>query len=191
MKSERTVTRGVPYPFGAHRVDSGVNFAIFAHDKIAATLVVFERGEERPATEIALDESHRTGDIWHAFVPGLPEQSQYVWRFRDASGQQTEDLVDPWSRRIAGGETWGDTNRRYRSVVVAAPTSLPAHDRPQHDLRDLVIYELHVRGYTRHASAQVKHQGTYLGLTEKIPYLVDLGVNAVELLPVAEGIVRE
>lgn len=190
--------RGVPYPLGTSVLADGVNFAILATGKAGGTLRLFPhereadgkqragQGGARAVREITLDKASRTGDVWHVFVRDLKPGTEYVWRFTDEDGSETPDLIDPWSRRITGGEEWGDANKQYRSVVIPPETSLPHFERPHHELRDLVIYELHVRGFTKHESAGALHPGTYLGLTEKIPYLKDLGVTAVELLPVAE-----
>jgi len=105
-----------------------------------------------------------------------------------------EPLLDPYAPSLAGGEVWGRSDdaiapgvgRRYRGLVVPTAAGRAPTPRPEIAPEDRVIYELHVRGFTRHPSSGVERPGTYAGVVEKLPYLRDLGVTSIELLPVAE-----
>ncbi len=188
------VDRGVALPLGAEFLEDGINFAVFSSHATHVWLSLFRPGREAPFHEIALDPgANRTGHIWHIWISGLPRDVLYAWRMdlrpnpnpaihRFDPGKY---LLDPYAKVLAGGEQWGVAARRL--------CGLP-HDRfdwrgdqPLNTpLAESVIYELHVRAFTRHDSSGVSAPGTYRGLAEKIPYLKDLGVTAVELMPVYE-----
>jgi glycogen operon protein len=184
----------------------GLNFAVFSRHGTAVTLLLYAPGEHEPVHEIALDpEDNRTGDIWHVEVEGLRRGCRYAWRAdrrpiaRDGVHRfdPTTPLIDPYARALSGGHEWGvkhpragepprtDRTRR-RSLFVVDRFDWQGVRAPRVPLADKIIYELHVRGFTRHRSSRTRHAGTYLGLVDKIPYLKDLGVTTVELLPVAE-----
>jgi glycogen operon protein len=164
-------------------------------------LVLFEPGIADPVAEILLDPvRNRTGQVWHILVHGLTAGTEYGWR---ADGPSTDSwhrfdrskvLVDPFAQALAGGELWkgGDRPlpppgvRPRRGVVVDDRFDWGDDQPPRVHLADSIVYELHVRGFTRHPSSGVSHPGTYSGLVEKIPYLKDLGVTTVELMPVTE-----
>lgn len=195
------IVRGRPHPLGATLVRGGINFSVFSRNATTVTLVLFVRGQVEPLAEFALDPRYnKTGDIWHACIRGIDPGIEYGFRVdRREQGNSgvhrfdpTKILVDPYARSLSGGEAWGgapvDRNapvlRRSRVVDEEFEWKLD-HPLNTH-LAESVIYEMHVRGYTRHASSDVKKPGTYLGLTEKIPYLKQLGVTAVELMPVTD-----
>jgi isoamylase len=197
ITSSLQIERGSPLPFGAVQRRNGVNFALFSRHATGVCLVLFEPGAETAMHEIVLDPvHHRTGDVWHIFIAGLELPFEYNYRVNrqpnDAPARNRFDpsqlLLDPYSRAVPGGEEWGvrPGARTRRSTLIYDHFDWE-DDRPLNiSLADSVIYELHVRGFTRHPSSGVSSPGTYLGLTEKIPYLKDLGVTAVELLPVYE-----
>lgn len=182
-------------PPGARPDTDGVNFSIFTHDAVAVELRLFERADsEAPFQVIVLDpEIHQTFFFWHVYVDGLAPGVYYTWRVA-GPGQSLDtvpELLDPWARAVSDAR-WdrhaaiagGTIGKSLRAIVSARAE--PHTDRPP-DARDLskaVIYELHVGGFTRHASAGVGHPGTFDALVEKIPYLKELGVTHVELLPV-------
>lgn len=195
------VLRGHPLPFGATRLAGGVNFAVFSRHATTVTLVLFWPGASEPLMEFPLDrELNRTGDVWHVFVQGLAAGFEYGYR---ASREGEPDsplhrfdpavvLLDPYARALSGPSLWRGASREesraaaWRGFLVDETFDWE-FDRPlKHHLADTVIYELHVRGFTRHPSSGVAHPGTYRGVIEKIPYLQQLGVTAVELLPVTE-----
>ncbi|MCM2264698.1 MAG: glycogen debranching protein GlgX [Desulfuromonadales bacterium] len=195
------VLRGHPLPFGATRLHGGVNFSIFSRHATAMTLVLFVPGDPEPLMELPLDrELNRTGDVWHVFVQGLAPGFEYGYR-AERTGQKPSPLhrfdpavvlLDPYARALSGPSLWRGASREasraaaWRGVLVDETFDWE-FDRPlKHHLADTVIYELHVRGFTRHPSSGVAHPGTYRGVIEKIPYLQELGVTAVELLPVTE-----
>lgn len=180
-------------PLGATVRRGGVNFSVFSKWASAVTLLIFLPDREEPLLELPLDfRDHKTGDVWHCFVPGLDPGVHYGYRMAGsgmagAIAPVGPVLLDPFGKSVSGRPRWGrEESRQLHSVVV--DDQFPwAHDRPLGiPLADSVLYELHVRGFTRSDTSIVARPGTFLGLLEKIPYLLSLGVTAVELLPVAE-----
>jgi glycogen operon protein len=160
-----------------------VNFALFAEVASAITLAIFLPDDEAPILEFPLDPRfHKTGNVWHCLLSGLDPGIHYGYRVNHG-----EVMLDPYGKALWGRSLWGETpDSGLRSVVVDNRFAWE-HDQPLGiPLADSVIYELHVRGFTRHPSSGVHAPGTYLGLTEKIPYFKELGITAVELLPVAD-----
>jgi isoamylase len=196
---------GQSSPLGAAIVDGGVNFSLFSRTATSVELLLFDRGEDaRPARVVPIHPvTNRTYHYWHAFVSGVRPGQLYGYRVEGPSSAERglrfdagKVLLDPYGRGVVVPKSYdreaakraGDTGTpAMKSVVVDpsaydwegdAPLCLPS--------ARTVIYEMHVRGFTRHPSSGVgeKTRGTYAGLIEKIPYLKDLGVTAVELLPV-------
>ena len=199
------VHRGSPFPFGASLRLDGVNFSVFARHATALSLVLFAPGEEEPFAELSLDPHiNRTGDVWHIRVSGLPSSVHYGYRAdrhpNDHPRLHRYDpsvvVVDPYARVMAasvfppGSPPFDDaklqSRRTWRSVVADDAFDWGLDQPLNRHLADLVIYEVHVRGFTVHPSAGVSHPGTFRGIVEKIPYLKELGVTAVELMPVTE-----
>lgn len=182
---------GHPLPLGATQNGPSVNFALFCRHAIRVELLIYKPGAPSPCREFPLiPPDHRTGDIWHIEILNLPVKFEYVYRIcseesdRCASRQLS---IDPYGRRITGGERWGVPATGGWRCGFGEEDFDWAGDQPLHrPLKDAIIYELHVRGFTRHPSAKVKHPGTFLGIVEKIPYLQSLGITAVELLPMSE-----
>ncbi len=185
----------------------GVNFSIFSKNGVAVQLLLFDHYDSpRPARVIALDPArHKTFYYWHVFVPNLGAGQLYGYRvegpFAPAQGHRfdaTKVLLDPYARAVMYGDNYSREAAQHpgdncahalKSVVVNARGYDWEGDVPlQRPFAGSVIYEMHVGGFTRHASADLPpHQrGTYAGLIEKIPYLQDLGVTTVELLPVQQ-----
>ncbi len=186
---------GAHLPPGAKCDEHGVNFSIFARDATAAELRLYDQAEsEQPFQIIQLsEEHHRSFLFWHVYVAGLPPGTLYTWRIV-SPGQSLEaapELLDPWARAVSDSR-WdrraviaGErTGRSFRAIVTPSLERWPSVSHPQSDSSDAVIYELHVGGFTRHPNSGVRHPGTFAGLVEKIPYLKELGVTHVELLPV-------
>ena len=189
--------RGRPEPLGSTVLDGATQFALFSRHATAVTLVLFDdAGSPTPSARIPL---HRTGDVWHGVVDGVGPGHAYLYRvdgpLAPAAGHRFDPdapLFDPYAKAYTCA-----LPPRLRA------TDLPAHgprclvvddafdwgdDRaPRHPPARTVIYETHVRGFTVHPSSGVDHPGTFRGLAERIPYLTELGVTAVELLPVTES----
>jgi glycogen operon protein len=195
------VLRGHPLPFGATRLHGGVNFSVFSRHATGITLVLFAPGDPEPLLELPLDaELHRTGDVWHVFVQGLTPGFEYGYR-AEREGEKAsplhrfdpaEVLLDPYAKALSGPSLWRGASREasraaaWRGLLVDESFDW-GFDRPlKRHLADTIIYEMHVRGFTRHPSSGVAHPGTYRGVIDKIPYLKELGITAVELLPVTE-----
>jgi glycogen operon protein len=187
------VRPGRPLPFGATPVPGGVNFSVYSNNATAVTLVLFRRGQREPTAELPFPAPFRIGGVYAMTVFGLDtETTEYGYRVSGPSGavhrfEPAAIVLDPYARIVGGRDSWGaDDGRPYRSGIAYEDFDWEG-DRPLHiPAEDLVIYELHVRGFTRHPASGVAGPGTFAGLVEKIPYLRDLGVNCVELMPVFE-----
>lgn len=190
---------GHPLPFGASHVPGGVNFSIFSTHATACTLVLFERGEAEPYAEIPFPLEYRLGHVWAMTVFDLSYESiEFGYRFdgphdvrKGFHYDPKNILLDPYAREIRGRSGWKAP--LPEGEVYPFRGRLPyeqfdwQHDRPlTQPVSELIIYEMHVRGFTAHPSSDTKHPGTYQALQEKIPYLKDLGVNCVELMPIFE-----
>jgi glycogen operon protein len=197
---------GQSYPLGATVCSNGVNFSVYSKRAEALELLLFDTVDDaRPARVIRLDHgrNYRTSHYWHVFVPGMKAGQIYAYRadgpFRPQEGMLFDGnkvLLDPYGRSVAVPENYdrealsgsGDTTAQAMKSVVADTSDYDWEgDAPLHrPYSETIIYEMHVGGFTRHHSSGVaaKERGTYAGLIQKIPYLQDLGVTAVELLPV-------
>jgi glycogen operon protein len=188
-------------PLGASVHADGVNFSVFSKNATRVELLLFDReNASHPSRSIALEpERNRTYHYWHVFVPGIGPGQIYGYRahgpFQPAEGLRFDPrhlLLDPYGLAVVGPdggrrEQPGDAGRAMKSVVADPHLYDWEGDVPlQRPCVQTVIYELHVRGFTKHPSSGVAadRAGTYAGLIEKIPYLRDLGVTAVELLPI-------
>jgi isoamylase len=198
-----STSRGSCRPFGATPQVNGVNFAVFARHAQALHLVLFREGCEEPFAEIPLDPAvHKTGDVWHVFVHNLSADYLYGYRVYGSNAPKSGHrynssvvVLDPYARALSGNAHWGQPDAPHgqpnerltrRSRIVAADFDWQGDTPPRTPMAQTILYELHVRGFTRHPSSAVVHPGTYLGLIEKIPYLKSLGVTAVQLMPVFE-----
>jgi glycogen operon protein len=195
-------TRGFCFPFGATQRPAGVNFAVFSRHAQKVHLVLFQPGQPAPFADIPLDPViNKTGDVWHVLVHNLSPDIEYGYRvsgpMAPASGHRFDSravVIDPYARSITGGHPWGlkpsangqSHHGTRRGRLVFEEFDWGDDVPPATPMSETIIYELHVRGYTRHATAAVRHPGTFLGLTEKIPHLKSLGVTAVQLMPVLE-----
>ena len=186
-----------PLPYGAILHDHGVQFVVFSRSATSMRVLLYDSVQDRePTGTIVFDrESDRWGDIWSIFVPGLVAGQLYHLQadgpFDPERGQRfdrTARLIDPYARALAGTFMASDDGliRPPKCVVVDDQFDWQGDRHLRRELSETVIYEMHVRGFTRSASSGVEHPGTYLGVIEKIPYLKSLGVTAVELMPVHE-----
>ncbi len=212
--SERTGVRvGAPLPLGSHAHGEGVNFAFFSRHASRVRLELFGRPEDATAARaFDLDPvRNRTGDVWHIWIEGLRPGQLYAYRV-DGPYDPWEGhrfnfnrlLIDPFATAITRVSDWDFGAARGEDGDDAAPApdddagAMPKcvftqeyfhwhEDRPlRRPWSEMVIYETHVRGLTIHPSSGVEHPGTYRGLMEKLPYLQELGVTAIELMPVQE-----
>jgi isoamylase/glycogen operon protein len=196
MTSDFRQHLGKPFPFGATPQKDGINFAISAKEAAQLTLCLFEEGNlSTPFKEFPLDPAqYKTGDVWHTFIEGASTPLVYAYRsFPIANPEEQHLLLDPYAKAVATGKEWGiqpgQKDAPYRplgKVIESDGFDWEGDHPPKIATQDLIIYEMHVRGFTRHSSSGVEHPGTYLGLIEKIPHLLELGVNAVEIMPIHE-----
>lgn len=190
---------GKPFPFGAYRVPGGINFSVFSCHATACTLVLFEKNAPQPMAEIPVPEEFRIGHVYCMVVFDLDyENLEYGYRLDGVNDfhqghwfDKTKILADPYAKSMGGRDVWGvtpDWNNIYqhRSRIAVDDFDWDGDRALEIPSEDLVIYEMHVRSFTRHDSSGVKHPGTFAGIDEKIPYLKELGVNAVELMPIFE-----
>ncbi|HYJ93820.1 MAG TPA: glycogen debranching protein GlgX, partial [Vicinamibacterales bacterium] len=196
---------GTSAPLGASVRPDGVNFSVFSKDATLLELLLFDAADAaEPSRTIPLDpKAHRSYHYWHAFVPGLRPGQLYAYRaygpFAPERGllfDSDKVLLDPYALAVAVPDGYNREAARFPGNNAAVAMKSVVVDPGQYDwegdapLRtpfvETVIYELHVRGFTQHQSSSVSPatRGTYTGLIEKIPYLKDLGVTAVELLPI-------
>jgi glycogen operon protein len=199
MNSEISTPYVLPC-FGAHVVPLGVRFALWHRHATRLWLLLFKkRGDSQPDREIELrPDRHRHGDAWAVTVQGVGPGQLYAWRAEGPDLDSSAWILDPWARGICGETGWGEPGSRKPGFSIHHGAAFPkamvtstsfdwGQDQPPRIPREkLVVYEAHVRGFTRHSSSRVKSPGSYAGLTEKIPYLCELGVNAIELLPMFE-----
>jgi isoamylase len=197
--------KGHAYPLGATVQEGGVNFSLFSKNATSVQLLLFERIDDpHPSQVIDLDpQVNRTFYYWHIFVKGIGHGQLYAYRvdgpYRPEDGVRFNKfklLLDPYARSVACEPHWsraqaygfGDNAATaMKSMVVDTSDYDWEGDEPLgRPMDETVIYELHVGGFTRHPSSGVSHPGTFAGLAEKIPYLQDLGITAVELLPVQQ-----
>lgn len=184
---------------GSSIVPGGVNFCIYSAGATSCELVLFKDRAPKPFAIIPYPENYRVGNVFAMIVLDLDyENIEYGFRIDGKYDKTTGDIydrrkiiLDPYAKMVSGRNEWGklpdkDNIFQYRSKVVISDFELDS-DLPQKtDHGDLIIYETHLRGFTRHESSKVKHPGTYAGFIEKIPYLKELGINAVEFLPIFE-----
>ncbi len=184
-------------PYGAVIHEHGVQFVVFSRNATEMRLLLYDNVLDREPTEVIAfnPRNDRWGDIWSIFVPGLGPGQLYHFQCsgpNDPSRGMRFDskarLIDPYAKALAGEfQTNTDGVIRPPKCVVVDDFFDWEEDRHiRHDVSESIIYEMHVKGFTKHDSSGVKHPGTYLGVIEKIPYLKSLGVTAVELMPVHE-----
>ena len=204
-RQDDAVGPGAPAPLGAHVTPAGVNFSLFSKRATGVDLLLFEhRDATVPVRTIRLDPAtHRTYHYWHVFVPDVKPGQIYGYRvsgpFEPSTGARFDAdklLLDPYGLAVAvpaeydraASEKPGDTTATAMKSVVVDPNAYDWEgDAPlRRKASQTVVYEMHVRGFTKHPSSGLRDgiRGTYAGLIEKIPYLKELGVTAVELLPV-------
>lgn len=212
------ISKGKYYPLGATPCEDGVNFAIYSQFATDVFLLLFDAGREEPRNVIRLE--NRTRFIWHAFVHNIGPGQLYGYKikgpYEPRSGfrfNENKLLLDPYAKAVTGKarnidnlllsydpdspekdlsfDSRDSTPIMPRSIVIDDAFDWQGDRHPDIPIELTVIYEAHPRGFTAHKSSGVKHPGTYLGFIEKIPYLKDLGITAVELMPVQEFYVED
>jgi len=212
-QTSRTLLDGKPYPLGATLRDGGVNFAVYSQTATEVFLLLFDRADGAPTDIIRLQ--NQTKFVWYTFVSGVTVGQFYGYKMRGdydpSRGLRFNEhklLLDPYAKAITGKagnsdnlllaydplsaaqdltlSTRDNTALVPRSIVVDDGFDWQGHAAPEIPFEKLIIYEVHLKGFTAHPSSSVAHRGSYLGFIEKIPYLQQLGINAVELLPVQE-----
>ncbi|KAK9697543.1 hypothetical protein RND81_08G044200 [Saponaria officinalis] len=199
------VFSGNTTPFGATAVDGGVNFAIFSGNSVSASLcliTVSDLHQNRVTEEIILDPlTNKTGDVWHVFLKGDFDNMLYGYKF---DGPFSPDdghyydpsciVLDPFAKAVISRDNYGELGPEgscWPQMACMIPSREDEFDW-QGDLplkyrqRDLIIYEMHVRGFTKHESSNTTYPGTYLSVTEKLDHLKELGINCIELMPCHE-----
>lgn len=193
------VRPGTALPFGASVMGGGVNFSIYSSLATSCELVFFRKREKEPFAVIPIPAEFRIGNVFSIVVFDLDyENVEYAYRmdgpFDPGAGHRFDKskyLMDPYAKAIGGRDVWGeapDWSDPYQHRARIVPDDFDWHgDHPlEIPMEDLVIYEAHVRGFTRHPSSKLNYAGTFAALREKIPYLKTLGVNCVELMPIQE-----
>lgn len=185
--------------YGACVASNGVSFTINSHGATRCTILLFKPQAPKPYARIPFPDSYRIGDTYSMLVYDIkPDEFEYAFSFdgpyEPAKGllfNEENVLLDPYSRAVTGQRKWGEKPEggkdfEYRARVVKSSFDWGNIKQLEQPFEDLVIYEIHVRGYTKDKSSGVSAPGTFAGLKDKIPYLKDLGINAVELMPIFE-----
>lgn len=184
--------KGSPKPLGASQIKKGINFALFSKHATKVTLIIEQNNQ---TLAFHLDpKTNRTGQIWHILIADLNPLFTYSYQL-DGPREMPYffhprvKLIDPYAKCLNSKTSWAFQEEKYHPQgVFLEPSSFDWQgvSSPSLSMKDLIIYEMHVRGFTHHHSSGVKDPGTFLGIIEKIPYLKDLGINAIELMPVQE-----
>ena len=217
-RTDKKITAGQNQPQGATLTPDGVNFALYSQYAKEVFLLLFDTPTGTPTNIIKME--NRTDNIWHTFVHGITADQLYGYKVRGdynpVQGMRFNEhklLIDPYAKALTGKfrnednlllaynvnspekdlvmDERDNTHIVPKSIVIDNTFDWQNDVPPNIPLEKLIIYEIHVKGFTAHHSSGVKHPGTYLGFIEKIPYLKTLGVNAVELLPIHEYHIRD
>ena len=182
---------------GAMAIPGGVNFTVHSTGAVSCELLLFHRAENTPYAAIPFPEHYRIGDVYSMIVFGLDiKDFEYAYRLDGPYDKEKgllfdkkNILLDIYAKAVTGQSVWGVPKKKdvfYKARVVQDNFDWGAEPFPQIPMEDLVIYEMHVRGFTKHVSSGVSCPGTFSGIMEKIPYLKELGITAVELMPIFE-----
>lgn len=200
MSSQYHVHKGSAAPLGASRKGALTNFSLFSQHATSVTLCLFSPDAAHPFLSINLDpKSNRSADIWHIAIEGLPERILYAYKV-DGPSDPAKGLIydkkrfvsDPYAKGLGSSHVWSDSFAHEEiyepkgKLISSSNFDWQGISPPNIPQENLIIYEMHVRGFTQHKSSNTKYPGTFLGIIEKIPYLKSLGINAIELLPIFE-----
>ena len=178
---------------GTSYINKGINFNVHSKYGEALTLLIYKKGDNKPTYEIEFPESFKIGDLFNMYVGGIDwSLYDYVFKMKGPYNEkegllfdQKNLLLDPHASKINGMEKWGVKRKYLHSETVSVDFSYNMEPLPHIPTEELIIYEAHVRGFSINDPSSLA-PGTFLGLEKKIPYLLDLGVNCVELLPIFE-----
>lgn len=187
-KKEKTIktSKGNNLPLGTSYNKSAVNFSIYLSNEKECRLNIYLKGDLKKAYSIILSNTYKEGNIFSVALVGFDyNKYEYMYEVRG------REFVDPYAKIIRGRDKWGkylsdEENKLVRGGFSFEDFNWEEDKKSYHQLSELILYRLHVRGFTKHESSKVKHKGTYLGIIEKIPYLKELGINGVEILPIQE-----
>lgn len=194
IKTPQPVQKGSPLPFGATPMKDGVNFSLFSKHASAVKLHIYDF-DKQSVEEFLFDPLiNKTGDVWHLLLTKpLTKAMGYYYTIEGISTPKepftpSSFIVDPYAKAIYSHLDWGLCDSYKPIGVILPPSQFDWEgDQPLNiPKNDLIIYEMHVRSFTQDPSSRVKAPGTFQGVIEKIPHLLELGVNAVELLPLQE-----
>jgi glycogen operon protein len=177
------VNKGITTALGVTMCKEEINFAVAIEEDKKCSLSLFPYGQEEEIATIQLKEEDKKGDIYSVLIGNLPQgRYEYIYKIDE------EPYVDPYARRITGREIWG---QEVDETKVRGAFDFESYDwgndKPlEIPYEDVIMYSLHVRGFTKHSSSKVKNKGTFEGIVEKIPYLKELGINQIELMPAYE-----
>ncbi len=182
---------------GATAIPVGVNFTVHSYGAVSCELLLFRRMEDEPYAVLPFPDRYRIGKVFSMIVFGLHiDEFEYAYRLdgpydppRGLLFDKNRVLLDIYAKAVTGQSIWGKPKKEgifYKARVVKDDFDWGRERTPLIPMEDLVIYEMHVRGFTMHGSSGVEYPGTFAGLMEKISYLKELGVNAVELMPIFE-----
>lgn len=190
MEKKIVISKGTPSPLGLSFQSEVSNFALYASKAAAVSLCFFDPATEKMILEIPLPpEIYKTENVWHISVSNLDPKLVYAYKIFPKINQGQTYVLDPYAKSLSTTHTWGKNNSSYRpfaNVIQTFHFDWDKDSSPNIPLDELIIYEVPIRPFTQHPSSQTTHPGTFLGLIEKIPHLIELGINAVELLPVQE-----
>lgn len=184
-KTDQTKYRimpGNPYPLGVTKIGKGINFAVSLHRECKCILHLFQCGSKEAFLRIPLGGEYAVGTVYSVRIEGLKEtEFEYAYVVDDVP------WIDPYSVSLTGREQWGvgcsrDENEMHSRVTVCE-YDWQGDQSPRYPFEQVIMYSIHVRGFTRHSSSGVKAKGTFRGIIERIPYLKELGINQIELLP--------
>ena len=182
---------------GAVVVPGGVSFTVNSQKATSCKLLLFKRNACEPYAILPFPDKYKIGDVYSMIVFGLDiEAFEYAYSvdgpYDPEKGlifDKNKYLLDPYAKAVAGQRVWGfrpKNGYEYKSRVVVNDFDWNDSKQLSIPMEELIIYEMHVRGFTKHSSSKVSHPGTFSGIAEKIPYLKELGINAVELMPIFE-----
>ncbi len=192
---------GKPVPYGATVIpNQGVNFSVYSLNAISCELVLYRKKEKEPFATIPFPNEYKVGNVFNMIIQNLDyENIEYGYRMDGPRSHKeghwfdpTKVLLDPYAKIVGGRDVWGEEPDwsdpfQHRGQIIADNCYNWDGDRQLNiPIEELIIYEMHIRGFTKHASSNVKNPGTYAGIIEKIPHLKKLGINCVELLPIFE-----